>query len=570
MGKWLSIIVALFLVLPGCGGDDTPSRSNTLTPLTSIVIEADLESLSPGTSTRLVATGNYSGLFTRDITNQVDWKSEQSATADFPDDFPSGRVKALAPGTATITATLNGVSASFNLTVSSAVLSDLTIAPLSPSLPLGLTQAFTVEGTFSDSTKQDLTFDVDWSSSDLTVASVSNDVNSKGVALALKIGTTTISAEFDGLPVSTTLTVTEAVPVSIAVKSATSSQLTLSIQTFTATGTYSDGSSREISANVSWSSSIPVVASIAADGTVKTLTPGSTVISARLGEVTGTSTFKVTGGRLTKIDLILDPREQIKGTSSRIIARGTFDNGTSRDITGAIETWAVADDTKAVVTLEAGNLAWLRALAVTTGTKLSATYGNVPAGELSLSVIEPVLTSVSILEQALSLSLGTSARLSLAGLFNPLSNQNLTPSATWTSLPITTATVGNLGLDKGRVRALAEGDSVITAAYGEKTATTTVTVVARTLESLTISAVTVPESMIAGRQKQFKVMANFVGGVSQDVTADAALSIDNLNIVKFSDLQADPGSVVAVDAGTATLTATFNGKNDTESIVVSQ
>ncbi len=105
MGNWLRIMVALFLILQGCGGDDTPSRSNTLTPLTSIVIAADLESLSPGTSTRLVATGYYSGLFTRDITNQVDWKSEQSATADFPDDFPSGRVKALAPGTATITAT---------------------------------------------------------------------------------------------------------------------------------------------------------------------------------------------------------------------------------------------------------------------------------------------------------------------------------------------------------------------------------------------------------------------------------------------------------------------------------
>lgn len=568
MGKWLCIIAALLLVTSGCGSD-TPTRLNTFTPLTAIVIEADLNTLAQGTSTQLIARGNYSGLFTRDITSQVTWSSAQPTVADFLSS--PGRIKAkdLVSGVATITASLSGITATTNLTVSNATLTTLTITPQSLSLPKGLTQSFTVEGTFSDNSTQDETYDAVWSSSLESVATISSEPADIRVASAVAVGQTTISAIYSGITASTTLTVTDAIPVSIAVKSAASTQLSLSTQAFSATGTYSDDTSRDISADVTWSSSNPAIASIAADGKVKTLTPGTTVISATRGAIVGTSNLKVTGGKLTKIDLSLDPTEQIKGTSSRLSAIGTFDNATARDITGAIETWEV-DSTKASVIDDVGNLVWLQALDVTPGTKLSASYGSVPAGEISLVVIEPALTSLTILEQAFDLTSGTSARLSLTGVFSPASNQNLAPSATWSSLPVTTATVGDLGFDKGRVRALTEGSSVITAAFGEKTATTTVTVVARTLQSLTILPVTSPNPIIPGTAKQFRVEALYTDGVRQDVTADATLTIDNRNIAIFADDVSDPGLIVAVDVGTATLTAKIGEIVDTEAFIVSQ
>ncbi len=96
MGKWLGIIVVFLLALPGCG-TETPTRLNTFTPLTSIVITSNVVSLPAGTSTQLIATGNFSGLFTRDITNQVIWSSAQPLSADFPPDLPPGRFRPLFP-----------------------------------------------------------------------------------------------------------------------------------------------------------------------------------------------------------------------------------------------------------------------------------------------------------------------------------------------------------------------------------------------------------------------------------------------------------------------------------------
>ena len=65
----------IVLVLSGCS-NGTPTRLNTFTPLTSIEITAVSSTIAAQTSTRLTATGNYSGLFTRDITAQVVWSSD--------------------------------------------------------------------------------------------------------------------------------------------------------------------------------------------------------------------------------------------------------------------------------------------------------------------------------------------------------------------------------------------------------------------------------------------------------------------------------------------------------------
>ena len=97
------------------------------------------------------------------------------------------------------------------------------------------------------------------------------------------------------------------------------------------------------------------------------------------------------------------------------------------------------------------------------------------------------------------------------------------------------------------------------------------TVETGTLQSLTVSAVTSPSPIIAGTEKKFKAEALYLvgtNGFTRDVTADATWSVDDLNIAKVSDRQSDPGLVVAVDAGTAMLTATFGGISDNETLVV--
>lgn len=586
MGKWLSLIVALLLALTGCGSDDTPTRVNTFTPLTSIVITAAVVSLPVGVSTQLTATGNFSGLFTRDITDQVIWSSASPDYANFPSDFPSGRVKARAVGTATITATWAGNPASwagipaappgtFNLNVSDATIVSLVIQPRLPdNLPVELTQAFTALGTFSDEAQLPLTFDADWSSSDPTVASISVGRAETKVVSALKIGQTNIRANFTDKEDSVALNVIAPSLVSIAVTPANSSLLSLSTQAYTATGKYSDGKSFNITDSVQWDSTNKTFATIETNGTVKSLAQGTTTITATLGTVSGTSSLKVTGGSLQSIALILDQAVSntlIKGTRSRVTARGTFSNNTVRDITSAV-TLGV-DNTNASVTPLSGNLSWVEAATAPTATpvKISASYGTtVLPGEILLTVTESTLNNsgLSIPTQSLTLASGTSGRLSLIGSFSS-GTQDLTPIAEW-KIDSGTATVGNVGLDKGRVYAGTAGPTQISATYGEQTATTTVTVEPKNLNTLTIAAASTPSSLIPGTEKQFTVTARYTDGFEQDVTEDVVWAISDSNIAKFSDSSADPGLIVAVDAGTATLKATFGGKEDTETITVSQ
>src|SRR5439155_26007958 len=69
-------------------------------------------------------------------------------TADFP-------VNSMGEGTATITATLNGGTASATVVVTAPELVSLTVAPTMPSVYLGQAQPFTATGTLTDGTTQD-------------------------------------------------------------------------------------------------------------------------------------------------------------------------------------------------------------------------------------------------------------------------------------------------------------------------------------------------------------------------------------------------------------------------------
>jgi hypothetical protein len=71
---------------------------------------------------------------------------------------------------------------------------------------------FTATGTYSDKTTKDLTTQVTWASSKTAVATISNTAGSKGLATAVAMGTSTISAKLGSIMGSTVLTVTSASP----------------------------------------------------------------------------------------------------------------------------------------------------------------------------------------------------------------------------------------------------------------------------------------------------------------------------------------------------------------------
>ena len=82
----------------------------------------------------------------------------------------------------------------------------IAVTPANPSIISGTTQQFTATGTYSDGSRRNLTSTVTWSSSSTSVATI----NSSGLADGVGSGQTTIQASLDGIPGSTSLTVTPA------------------------------------------------------------------------------------------------------------------------------------------------------------------------------------------------------------------------------------------------------------------------------------------------------------------------------------------------------------------------
>ena len=89
---------------------------------------------------------------------------------------------AFSVGSAILSASLQGHSASTTLTVTAATLVSIAITPPTPRIALGTTQQFTATGTYTDNSTQNLTASVTWASATPSVATISNAAGSNGLA----------------------------------------------------------------------------------------------------------------------------------------------------------------------------------------------------------------------------------------------------------------------------------------------------------------------------------------------------------------------------------------------------
>jgi hypothetical protein len=170
----------------------------------------------------------------------------------------------------------------------------IAITPANPSVPLGISQHFSAIGTFSDSSTQVLQ-SVFWTSSNPAVASIGS---TSGVAQILSTGTVTITGTLGSLNATTTMTVTAAALVSMTVTPASATIPVSATQQFNATGTYTDGSTQDITTIATWTSSIPSLASVSnsagTQGLATGLAPGTIMISAMLSSATTNASLTVT------------------------------------------------------------------------------------------------------------------------------------------------------------------------------------------------------------------------------------------------------------------------------------
>lgn len=161
---------------------------------------------------------------------------------------------------------------------------------LSANLDKGLTLQFTATGYYSNGSVQNITSAVTWNSVSPAIATV--DAN--GLATGMGVGTTNITASLAGITSSyVSLTVFPAVVKTIALTPANPNTAAGLSTQFTATGTYTDGTVKDLTAAVFWSSGNTAVATVNTSGLALAVSAGTATISATSGAVTGSATLTV-------------------------------------------------------------------------------------------------------------------------------------------------------------------------------------------------------------------------------------------------------------------------------------
>ena len=172
-------------------------------------------------------------------------------------------------------------------------LQSIAITPNTPSVSAGFTQQFEATGTYSDDTTANLTSKVSWSSASPSVGTVDS---TSGLAKAVAMGTTVITATSGSVSGSATLKVTppklqsiaitpKPVPFASAIVATAGSETQLK-----ATGTYSDGTSRDVTTTATWAADTPSVAIVGlTTGVTTAVSAGFCKISVTIGSVTSTA-----------------------------------------------------------------------------------------------------------------------------------------------------------------------------------------------------------------------------------------------------------------------------------------
>jgi hypothetical protein len=262
--------------------------------LTGLALTPTGATVPLGSVRQLVATGTYSDASTQNLSTQASWASSDPSVVSVSNAVGSkGLASTLATGTATLTTSAGGFTATAAMTVSQAALSAIDISPAGGKTALGYTRQFIAVGTYTDGTSQVLTTQVTWASSDPLQAFISNAPGSRGVLTPVAAGDITVTASWAGVTGATVHSVTPAVLLAVAVSPATATLARGASLQLLATGSFSDGSQQDLTAAVTWTSGASGVAQVSnADGShgLVTADPFAT------GPVTITATSNVASG----------------------------------------------------------------------------------------------------------------------------------------------------------------------------------------------------------------------------------------------------------------------------------
>lgn len=555
--------VLLLLFVAGCNSDkkDPILGVEPIDGLQSIVLSPANPSVAAGLNQQFTALGIYADGTSLNLSDKVSWNSATAAVASVNN---QGLARALQPGTSVMTASFAGKTASTVFTVTTAVLTGISISPLNSSVASGLTAQYTATGVYSDGRAENISNVVSWMSNTPAVAVMNpNQTAISGLATAIAPGVTQISASIvtinGTLSASTNLTVSTAVLMSLQLTPVNATLVVGVSLPYIATGIYSDGTSANVSALVTWASSTPAIATInssagAQHGIASGQSAGTTQISATLGAVSAQTTLTVNAVSLSSIVVTPVSATVAAGLSRQFIATANYTDGSSADISSSA-IWA-SSDTQVAIMNPNGAVNSGVATGQAVGTALiSATSGTV-AGSASLTVTSASLSSILVTPAVSSVAAGLSQQFTATGVYSNGTSANLTTLVSWTSSDNAVALPNaSLNNNSGLVSGLTAGTAQIRASLGAVSAEATLVVTAATLNSITVTPVV--SAVSVGLTRQFMATGMYSDGSTQNLSQSVVWATSDILIATMNaNGAANSGLATGIAAGVVQISAT--------------
>lgn len=387
----------------------------------------------------------------------VTWSSNNTSVASV--DAGTGVVQAIAPGTATISATSGTLVGKATITVKLVPTSQVGVIPDAVSLFVGQTQQLTavaldsIGDTLSNRTAT-------WTSSSSSIASVSPS----GLVTAAKPGNAVIIAKIEGQTGTSTITVS-LVPVRTVVVTPSPDTLIVggSVQL---TAVTLDSAGNTLSGrNIDWTSGDQSIAVVSTTGKVVTLSPGTVEIIAKSEGVSGTATIVVLPPPVNRVVVAPSTASIVAGTTQQFT--DTLKDAAGNLLTGRVVVWTSSDTTIATVDSTTG-----LATGVAAGSATITATSEGKSGNATLTVTPVPVATVTVTPPNPTIDVGATQQF-VATLQDARGDTLTGRTVTWSSNAPAVATIDPA---TGLATAVGPGTATITATSETQTGTTTLTV----------------------------------------------------------------------------------------------
>jgi uncharacterized protein YjdB len=524
--------------------------------------------LPAGTIGGLAFIGTWSDGSRADLGPDAVWTTSD-ADVVLVDANPPGRLRALSPGTATITASAGGLSDQITVTVTDAELVSLQLTPPIVTFPVGEETRLNAIGVYSDNTQRGVNFEATFETADEAVATVSNALGQKGVVTAVAAGITTITATIGDLSDTAEVTITDATVENLFITPPVVVVHPSFFEQAQAFATYSDGTTLAVTDQAVWESLNPAIARVSNAagewGRISGLSQGQAQVDATFGGVTASVNVFVTTQGFD--NLVIWPFQDLSlalGMSSQLALIGVY--AQNNDVTENLTPWAVWESSDpSVASVDNWPLGAGRVTAQSPGSAvISATYQGTTVQKVVV-VTDAVLESLEISPPDVTLPVDAVQPFVAFGTFSDGEVRDVTYDASFTSDDNAIVTVVD-NFIPGLAIALAPGTTDVRATLGDVETTTQVTVI----DAVPTDLIVTPNNPIVNpfEQTRFYATALYDDGTEGDVSYLCSWSSDDSETVLVFDEPAAKGMGFPLRAGSATVAATCLGLTDDTLVTV--